>query len=249
MRYAARLDSRAAQFNSHIQNRKLKSGQEVIPAHSFSERFLPLQTEALQHATWRFARLPIRQAYNRSMSEQTNQPEKKHGLAWFFSFPNPVNEASSRIVAGMAAGMGIAFIITGQPWILAILAYGFLAHVTSGPKFSPIGLLTTKVIVPALGWYKPVPGPPKRFAQGIGLVFSTTALALALSGMDTAAKAMIGVLIAFATLESVFAFCAGCFVFNRLMRIGLIPESVCRECADALAYSRARSADKSLPIK
>ena len=138
--------------------------------------------------------------------------------------------------------LAISFIVTGQVWILVLLAYGFLAHVTSGPKFSPLGLLTTKVIVPALGWYKPVPGPPKRFAQGIGLVFSTTALILAVSGMDTAAISLIGILIAFATLESVFAFCAGCFVFNQLMRIGLIPESICIECANALAHSKATPA-------
>lgn len=163
----------------------------------------------------------------------------RKSISWFFSFPNPVNEASARIVAGMAALLGVAFIITGQTWIIALLAYGFLAHVTSGPKFSPLGLLATKVIVPILGWHKPVPGPPKRFAQGIGLVFSTTALILLLSGMEISAKGVTGVLVVFATLESTLGFCAGCFVFNQLMRAGLIPESICIECANALSNSKA----------
>ena len=36
-------------------------------------------------------------------------------------------------------------------------------------------------------------------------------------------------------LESVLAVCLGCKVFAVLMRVGLIPESVCEECADLSA--------------
>ena len=35
-----------------------------------------------------------------------------------------------------------------------------------------------------------------------------------------------------ATLESAFAFCLGCMVFNRLMRWGVIPAEICEECND-----------------
>ena len=76
-----------------------------------------------------------------------------------------------------------------------------------------------------------VPGPPKRFAQGVGLGFSVTALVL-FYGVETTmlANVVLAVLAIFAFLESVVGFCAGCFVFGYLMRWGLIPESVCREC-------------------
>ena len=43
---------------------------------------------------------------------------------------------------------------------------------------------------------------------------------------------LIGGLIVAATLESVFAVCLGCIVFNRLMRWGVIPADVCEECND-----------------
>ena len=36
----------------------------------------------------------------------------------------------------------------------------------------------------------------------------------------------------FATLESVFGICVGCKAFAVLMRLGVIPESVCEECSD-----------------
>jgi len=35
-----------------------------------------------------------------------------------------------------------------------------------------------------------------------------------------------------ATLESVFGLCLGCKMFAVLMRIGVIPESVCDRCND-----------------
>jgi hypothetical protein len=53
--------------------------------------------------------------------------------------------------------------------LLAPLAYGFVARVLTGPTLSPLGQLVTRVVTPRLPVApRPVPGPPKRFAQGIG---------------------------------------------------------------------------------
>ena len=149
-----------------------------------------------------------------------------------FSFPNPVNEVAARMVAAMVVAVSVAFIISGQGWLLAVLAYGFLARVATGPTLSPMGLLATRLFAPSSGIApRPVPGPPKRFAQVIGLIFSVTALTLYFGVESTiAAKGVVAVLAAFASLESFVGFCAGCFVFNRLMRWGLIPRSICEEC-------------------
>jgi hypothetical protein len=149
-----------------------------------------------------------------------------------FSFPNPVNEVSARLVAGGVVLMSLAAIVFGQPWIAAVIAYGFLARVLTGPTLSPLGQLVTRVITPRLGVApRPVPGPPKRFAQGMGAVFSTTAAVLGLGlGLDTAAYVVLGLLVVAATLESVFAFCIGCKLFALLMRVGVIPETVCARC-------------------
>ena len=78
-----------------------------------------------------------------------------------------------------------------------------------------------------------MPGPPKRFAQGIGVAFSVTAAALAL-GFDQwgAAQVVLAMLAAATFLESAFGLCLGCKAFALLMRVGVIPESVCQECAD-----------------
>jgi hypothetical protein len=153
---------------------------------------------------------------------------------WVFSFPNPVNEYAARTVAGGVVLMSVAAVAFRQPWILIPLTYGFWARVLSGPRFSPLGQLATRVVAPRLPGTAPlVPGPPKRFAQAMGVAFSSTALILWYGfGLSTAAWVFTGLLAVAALLESAFAICLGCMVFGVLMRWGVIPESVCLECAD-----------------
>ena len=151
-----------------------------------------------------------------------------------FSFPNPVNEYAARTVAAGVVVMAAAAIAFQQPWILIPLAYGFWARVLTGPTLSPLGQLATRVIAPRLPWApKPVAGPPKRFAQGVGVVFSTTALILWFGfGLSAATWVVVALLATAATLESVFGLCLGCIAFGYLMKAGIIPEEVCEACAD-----------------
>jgi hypothetical protein len=149
-----------------------------------------------------------------------------------FSFPDPVNEVSARLVAAGVVLMGAAAIAFQQPWLTAVIAYGFLARVLTGPTLSPLGQLVTRVITPRLRVApKLVPGPPKRFAQGLGAALSVTAAVLALGlGLEAEAYVLLGLMVAFATLESVFAFCIGCQIFAALMRLGVIPDEICERC-------------------
>lgn len=150
-----------------------------------------------------------------------------------FSFPHPVNEKAARVVAGVVLVTSIVILATGAYWLLIPLAYGFWARVLTGPTLSPLGWTAQKVIAPRLGEKKPVPGPPKRFAQAIGTAFSSAALVFGLIlGYHAVADGLIAVLAVAAGLESIFAFCLGCQMFALLMRAGLIPEDVCAECAD-----------------
>jgi hypothetical protein len=151
-----------------------------------------------------------------------------------FSFPNPVEEISARLVAGGVVLLGVVTLVTHHPLLLlAVLAYGFVARVLTGPKLSPLGRLVTEVVRPRLPVApRPVAGPPKRFAQGVGATFTIAALLLALAGFDLPVTVLLGVLVVFASLESFLGFCMGCTVFGWLMRAGVIPASVCLECAD-----------------
>jgi hypothetical protein len=120
--------------------------------------------------------------------------------------------------------------------LLFPLVYGFLARVAGGPRYSPLGQFVTRVVTPRLSaQHKLVPGPPKRFAQSVGLVFSGGALLSVALGSHVVAIVLISFLVVAATLESVFAVCLGCIAFGFLMAHGVIPETVCVECNDISA--------------
>jgi hypothetical protein len=159
------------------------------------------------------------------------------------SFPNPVNEKAARVVAGAVLVTIVVILATGWYWLLVPLAYGFWARVLTGPKLSPLGWVAQNVIAPRLGPRRPVPGPPKRFAQLMGAVLSTAALVLALIvGDHTLADVVLVAFVPAAGLESIFGYCLGCKVFGQLMRAGLVPETVCAECADISLRLRAAAA-------
>jgi hypothetical protein len=154
-------------------------------------------------------------------------------MASIVGFPDPVDEVSARLVASGVVLLSLTAIAFDQPWLVAVIAYGFVARVVTGPTLSPLGQLVTKVVRPRLGVApRLIPGPPKRFAQGMGAAFSLTAAFLALVvGNHGAAYAVLGMLVVAASLEAVLGFCLGCKVFAGLMRLGVIPASVCERCA------------------
>jgi hypothetical protein len=153
-----------------------------------------------------------------------------------FSFPDPVDEVSARLVAAGVVGLTAATIALDKPALLAPLTYGFAARVATGPTLSPLGQLVTKVVRPRLSAQpRPVPGPPKRLAQGMGLAMSATALALTATGRKKAAYGVLAGLLGAATLEAAFGYCVACKMFPLLMKAGVVPESACESCANLWA--------------
>ncbi len=157
-----------------------------------------------------------------------------------FSFPNPVNEVSARLVAAGVAILCVLTIAFDLRWMTVVIAYGFVARVLTGPTLSPLGQLVTRILTPRLRVApRPVAGPPKRFAQGMGAAFSLTALVLTALGYWTAAQAMLGLLVTAASLESLFGICLGCITFGMLISAGVVPDEVCERCNDIWASAGA----------
>jgi hypothetical protein len=147
-----------------------------------------------------------------------------------FAFPNPVNEYAARITAALVVLLAIITLLSGSGWGLLAIALGFWLRVLFGPRISPLALLSVKVLAPRLGRARLVPGPPKRFAQGMGAFVSTAALVLFVAGALPAAWIALAVLIVAASLEAFAGFCLGCVIFGMLQRRGVIPEDVCEAC-------------------
>ena len=135
-----------------------------------------------------------------------------------FSFPNPVNEVAARTVAAGVVLMGLCVAVLGWAWVLV------------------------PVVAPRLAQHERlVPGPPKRFAQGIGVAFTVTASAMWLAGYPGAARLIVAMLVVAALLEAALGLCLGCRAFAVLMRAGVVPERVCEECNDlSLRYPSMR---------
>ena len=93
-------------------------------------------------------------------------------------------------------------------WATIVIAYGFVARVLTGPSLSPLGQFVTRVVTPRLPIApRPVSGPPKRFAQGMGVAFSVTALILTATRVLGCRTDRLSLLVAAALLESVFGLC------------------------------------------
>jgi hypothetical protein len=162
--------------------------------------------------------------------------------AGVFSFPDPVNEVAARTVAAGVVVMVLLTIASDLRWATFVIAYGFAARVLSGPTLSPLGQLVTRVVVPRLPFAeRPVAGPPKRFAQGIGVLFSVTALLLTGLGYWGAAEIVLALLATAALLESALGLCLGCKAFALLMRLGVVPAEVCERCNNIWAPSASRA--------
>lgn len=153
-------------------------------------------------------------------------------------FPNPVNEKAARTVAAGVLMLSVSTLALGVAvsaawlWFVAVLAVGFIARVLTGPKLSILGQLATRVVAPRLGEPRLVAGPPKRFAQAIGATVTVAATVLLAAGRPGGTEVLLGLMVVAAGLEAIAGYCIGCKIFAGLVRIGLVPESVCVECAN-----------------
>jgi len=155
-------------------------------------------------------------------------------------FPAVVDDVTVRLIAAVVLVVGVIALATSQWWLYAVLAVDFSLRAALGPKASPFAQLVQRWIRPAVAAPKrPTAGPPKRFAATIGAVLTVAATVLWLvslaTGSSVAAGWVIGigvVMVVFPALESVFGICVGCILFSGLMRLGVIPDEVCLECAD-----------------
>jgi len=145
-----------------------------------------------------------------------------------FSFPSQVNERAARLVAATIATVSVVALGAQWGWLIPLLAVGFLLRVGWGPRFSLLARLAMWG-APKLWDIRRVAGPPKRFAQGIGAAVTLTASLLLALGQG-AGWWLVAVLALFASLEALFSFCMGCWVYGQLQQRGVFPPDVCNNC-------------------
>lgn len=151
-------------------------------------------------------------------------------MSKFFSFPNPVNERAARIIAAGVVLLTALTLVTQSPVALVILAAGFIGRVLAGPRLSPLGWVAQRFLAPKLGLPKFVPGPPKRFAQGIGAALTVAGTIFYFMGLTPITWTLLGALLVASSLEAFVGFCLGCKIFGYLQAWGWISEDICEAC-------------------
>ena len=133
----------------------------------------------------------------------------------------PVNENVARLNAAQTLLLAVMWLFTANPVIPAVLAVDFLLRAANYGRFSPINLMSGFLVKTLSIPVKAVDRAPKRFAAGVGFLFSLAVLVLSFTPYTLAAGVVAGILILFAALEAFVAFCAGCYVYFFLKKLGV----------------------------
>ncbi|HIW90257.1 MAG TPA: DUF4395 domain-containing protein [Candidatus Corynebacterium avicola] len=179
-----------------------------------------------------------------SITQREAQATPPSGIATLWWFPPVVNDKAARTTAMLVVALSAVTLVFS--WVGAsgvaivlnlLLLVGFVLRVLGGPRFDPFGQLSVRVLAGKV-FGDPVltAGPPKRFAQGIGVVFSAVSLALRIAGggedggLTVAADIVLLLLVVAASLEGFAGYCLGCRVFSQLQAWGIVRADVRSDC-------------------
>ena len=167
----------------------------------------------------------------------------------FSRFPAIVDDVTVRLIAAVVLVLGVVALLTQLWWIYAVLGLDFTLRALVGPQVSPIARAVQAWVRPRVtAQRRPTAGTPKRFAAAIGAVLTVAATALWIVNLATGSSAAVTAVVAiglvmvlFPALEAGLGLCVGCKLFGGLMRLGLVPEDICLECADITRRTRVQA--------
>jgi hypothetical protein len=174
---------------------------------------------------------------------------KNINFSTFFRFPDPINEAESRLHNICLMILCIISIILDRilyfPYLYLFLIYGFFTRLLCGPKLDPQAFIVLFILRPIFSdkfniiKTKFVPGPPKRFSQFIGLCLCTICIILRYIYLFTNYNNDIilyleysiwSIFLIVSFVAGVFNYCFGCQIFYFLIYFEIVPNEVLKRC-------------------
>ena len=134
-----------------------------------------------------------------------------------------VDHAALRVNQAFIIDLSILAFVLDAVWLAALVGLVMLVG-TAVPALSLFKRIYQHGLRPA-GLVKPdviIDNPePHRFAQGFGGVVLAVAVVALLAGLPVLGWGLVWLVIALAALNLFLGFCAGCFVYYQLNKLGL----------------------------
>lgn len=134
-----------------------------------------------------------------------------------------VDHSALRVNQAFIIGLSILAFVLDAVWLAALVGLVMLVG-TAVPHLSLFKRIYQHLLRPT-GLVKPdviVDNPePHRFAQGFGGVVLALAVVALLAGLSVLGWGLVWLVIVLAALNLFLGFCAGCFVYYQLSKLGL----------------------------
>jgi hypothetical protein len=128
-----------------------------------------------------------------------------------------INETVSRIVAFFVIAITLTGIYFKLPLLFVALAVDFYLRTFTSGKYSPLKYISKRVFTYIGVSEKMTDAAPKKFAAGIGFVFSIAVAGLLWIHYDMAAYSLSAILLICAGLEAFKGFCLGCIIYTYIV--------------------------------
>jgi hypothetical protein len=136
--------------------------------------------------------------------------------------------------------LALVAVLTGQAWLLGLLALQLAIGLTFGRQFCLPCLFYFEVIQPRFGEGPIEDARPPRFANLVGLVFLGTATALHYAGLETVGDVLGLIVAALALLAATTGLCMGCQAYKLAARLrGIAAKHISRIDPDDVALPAA----------
>lgn len=128
-----------------------------------------------------------------------------------------VPEHLPRVTAFLNIALIVIYLHYPTPFLLAFLTIDFLVRGYNQPKYSLLNYLARNLSRLLKLKSNPIDKAPKIFAARLGGVMFLSALIINLSGGIDITYVITIMVATLSTLECVFNFCVGCYIYNYLV--------------------------------
>jgi hypothetical protein len=130
-----------------------------------------------------------------------------------------INENVARSNAFFTVLLLASYVLTANLFIIAFLLVDFLLRSVELSNYSPLAIVSRKLLQALSIKPKMINAGPKIFAARIGLFFNVAILLSVLAGLNALSFVLVAIFGICAFLEAAFSFCIACEVYPLVYRL------------------------------